>query len=37
MKFSTEHCGSLGWKGWDWDGKLIVRVIYTRIIHRVSV
>ena len=37
MKFSTRHCGSLGWKGWDWDGKLIAGVIHTYIMHRVSV
>ena len=26
IKFEVENCGLLGLYGWEWDGKLIVRV-----------
>ena len=28
MKYKGERCGLLGLEGWEWDGKLIFRVIY---------
>ena len=27
-KYEGEHCGLLGLEGWEWDGKLIFRVIH---------
>lgn len=27
VKYEVESCGLLGLYGWEWDGKLIVRVI----------